>query len=529
MRRRLARHRALPLAFAVAACASPGRVPGPAAPRVPRAISADELRRDLFVFASDSFRGREMGTPDERRAARFLADRLSRLGVEPAGDSGYFQQIPLVRLSLGAGTRFTVTEGGAATTIPLGAQLTPLLTLGEGPLPRLDADGDVVFAGYGITSARLARDDLSPLGDLRGKVVVVVNGAPPGTDSAQRATLEGRPAIAQRVGQLLLRRPAAIVVLLTGKLAEEFAGAAEDIAESMVSPEADRASRDADRPLPMVLLGVAPAGPSPLVPAGWPRDDRARPLTGRRLAARAELVRAPVQGLNVVGLVRGRDPSRNRTYVAFGAHFDHIGVVAPEPAQARPGLDSIANGADDDGSGSVTLLALARAYHEAPTRPRRSVLLVWHGGEEKGLIGSEYFTSHPTVPLDSIVAQINADMIGRNGKDSIYVIGPNAAPNGQSRVLGAIVDSVNAALPAPFTLLRSYDSPTDPEQYYYRSDHYNYAKHGIPIVFFSTGLHADYHKVSDEPQKIDYDKLAHVAGLLFDVGMAVGDREARPR
>ena len=156
------------------------------------------------------------------------------------------------------------------------------------------------------------------------------------------------------------------------------------------------------------------------------------------------------------------------------------------------------------------------------------MLFVWHTAEEAGLLGSEYFTAHPTVPLDSIVAQLNMDMIGRNAPDSLYFVGPMAAPNRQSSVLGAMIDSVNRAQPRPFLINREWDSPTHPEQIYYRSDHYNYAKRGIPVVFFTTGLHRDYHEVSDEPDKIDYDKLARVAMLLFRSGSAVANRPTRP-
>ena len=130
------------------------------------------------------------------------------------------------------------------------------------------------------------------------------------------------------------------------------------------------------------------------------------------------------------------------------------------------------------------------------------------------------------MPLDSVVAQLNADMIGRNAPDSLYVVGPLAAPKGQSRRLGEVVDSVNAALRTPFRINREWDSPTHPEQIYYRSDHFSYARRGIPIVFFTSGLHEDYHRVSDEAAKIDYDKLAHVGALLLEVGRAVGDRTA---
>jgi len=189
--------------------------------------------------------------------------------------------------------------------------------------------------------------------------------------------------------------------------------------------------------------------------------------------------------------------------------------------------DSIANGADDDGSGSVSLLAIARAVRAQPHR--RSLLFVWHTGEEKGLLGSTWFTDHPTVPIDSIVAQLNADMVGRNAPGELYVIGPNAAPGGQSRVLGAILDSVNASESQPFRFNRSYDSPNDPERFYYRSDHYNYARKGIPVLFFTTGLHADYHRVTDSPDKISYVKMALVDGLMMDVGLTVANRTTRPK
>jgi Zn-dependent M28 family amino/carboxypeptidase len=208
--------------------------------------------------------------------------------------------------------------------------------------------------------------------------------------------------------------------------------------------------------------------------------------------------------------------------VAYGAHYDHVGIVAPQNG------DSISNGADDDGSGTVTLLAIARAFAQGP-RPRRSALFVWHIGEEKGLFGSEAFTEKPTVPADSIVAQLNADMIGRNAADSLYIVGPGAAPNGQSAVLGTVVDSVNAAGARPFVFNREWDTTTHPERIYYRSDHFNYAKKGIPIVFFTTGLHDQYHKVTDEAALIDYAKMARIGDLMYRTGMALGNRATRPR
>jgi hypothetical protein len=503
----------------VAGCAAGG--PGPRDPVAVRPMAwrpptEGELRSDLTVFASDSFRGREAGTPDERRAAAFLVAHLAALGVTPGGDSGYYQRVPLVREVLGVGTRLAVITPHGTTVFAPGPELLPLLDLGAGvPPPKRSAEGALVFVGYG------SPEELAQVA-VRGKVVVVVNGAPRGASAAVRTRLESAAAISERVQRILAHQPAGVIVLLTGASAAMYDQMDSERARAL-GPGGPSAQvvPDGERPVPMILLGRVRAG-SLLLPATWPKDEKAQVLQWRRFSGRIDLVRQPVMSYNVVGIVPGHDSAMAREYVAFGAHYDHLGI---QPAEHG---DSIANGADDDGSGSVALLALARAFVQSPP-PRRSVLFVWHTAEEKGLLGSAYFTDHPTVPLDSIVAQVNADMIGRNSPDSLYVVGPVAAPGGQSRALGVVVDSVNATLATPFAFDREWDSPTHPEQIYYRSDHYNYARKGVPIVFFTSGLHADYHRVTDDVGKIDFAKLAHVDLLLFDLGEALADRSARPR
>ncbi len=513
------------VALLAAACSPPAGGPPSPSPVPPGAspITSEALRRDLVIFASDSFRGRETGTPGELRGARFLVERLSdAAGIEPAGDSGFYQLVPLVRRAFGPATRIAVARPGGETRIAIGASALPLLTLGPGaPSPRLRARGDLVFAGYGVSIPELGRDDLTGL-DVAGKAVVIVNGAPAGVDSARRAMLQSQAMIGERIGQLVARGPAAIIIMLTGEFGEEFEENVAQLLTTITPPSPTPEVPDSLRQLPMIILGI-PAPGSPLLPAGWPEDDRPQVLEGRTFDARVDVERQDITGYNVVAVVRGGDPAYNESYVAFGSHLDHIGIQPPVNG------DSIGNGADDDGSGSVTQLAVAKAIAAAPDRPRRSVLFVWHSAEEKGLLGSSWFTAHPTVPLDSIVAQINADMIGRNSPDSLYIVGPEAAPEGQSMVLGTIVDSVNAALATPFAFNREWDSATHPERIYFRSDHYNYAVRGIPVVFFTSGLHDDYHKVSDEVGKIDYDKMARVGALLYDIGIALGNRRTRPR
>ena len=510
------------LMASMTACASPKRAPIPEpAPEPMGDVSAAELRRDLYAFAADSMRGRETGTPDADRAARFLAARVERLGLEPAGDSLYVQRVPLQRESFASTTRIVVSDAGRPTMLTVGVDVVPVVNLGAGvPPAKSRAEGEVVFAGYGMRMKGSRHDDLADL-DLEGKVVVVVNGAPAGTDSATLALMESETAIAERLSLILPRRPAAVIVMLTGRKVT-LASSAPQLMRSVTTRSRQGDIPESERPLPMILLASPHTG-SPLLPARWPEDDKPQVLAGRFFSARVDQERIPFTAFNVVAVVRGSDPLLARTYVAFGAHYDHIGIV---PAVNG---DSIANGADDDGSGTVSLLAIARTMVQAEVRPKRSTLFVWHVGEEKGLLGSAYFVQHSTVPVDSIVAQLNADMIGRNAASLLYTVGPRAAPNQQSRRLGAVVDSVNAAQPTPFTINREWDSATHPEHIYERSDHFNYARMGIPIVFFTTGMHDDYHMPGDEASKIDYEKMARVARLMRDVGLAVGNSPQRPR
>jgi hypothetical protein len=528
----MSRLAALVLIAALACTPSPSPAPTPApapapaprspAPTNPPVIRVDDMRRDLTRFASDEFRGRETGTPEILRAAQFIAERLASLGLEPAGDSGFYARVPMERQGFGPATRIAVSMRGesAPRMVRIGDDVLPLLELSPSlPPPKTRAEADLVFAGYGLSIPALGRNDLAGL-DLGGKAVVIVNGAPANASASQRKELESADQVGTRLQEVLSRRPAAVILLLAGASEELYMQLLPGVVRS-VSLVHDRAEVPEDaRPLPLVLIGRIQTG-SPFLPAGWPTDDRPQALSGRRLSAQLDVQRERFTGYNIAAIARGTDAALNRTYVAFGAHYDHIGVLPTVNG------DSIANGADDDGSGSIAMLDVARAFRERPSR--RSALFVWHVGEEKGLLGSEYFTNHPTVPIDSIVAQINADMIGRNAAELLYVVGPAAAPGGQSRVLGTVLDSVNATLATPFVFNREWDSPTHPERIYERSDHYNYAQKRVPIVFLTSGLHDDYHKVSDDVSRIDFPKLTRVAELIFRTGQAVGNRPTRPR
>jgi hypothetical protein len=238
---------------------------------------------------------------------------------------------------------------------------------------------------------------------------------------------------------------------------------------------------------------------------------------------------------NVIGIVEGSDSRLRNTYVAAGAHYDLVGSIAGAPDHppgiVTPGAidDRIWNGADDDGSGTVALMALARAFAHGP-RPKRSLVFVWHAGEERGLLGSRYFADNPTIPIETVVAQLNIDMIGRNRNDkasegdTVYLVGSDRI----SSELHEISREANRALPRPLTLDYEMNDPADIEQVYYRSDHYSYAAKGIPIIFFTTGLHADYHANTDELSKIEFGKLTRVAHLVYETAARLANLDHPP-
>jgi Zn-dependent M28 family amino/carboxypeptidase len=215
-----------------------------------------------------------------------------------------------------------------------------------------------------------------------------------------------------------------------------------------------------------------------------------------------------------VGILEGSDPALKREYLVFSAHMDHIGVT--------PGLpDSVNNGADDDASGTTGVIELAEAFSRPGARPRRSIIFLTVSGEEKGLWGSHYFSEHPPVPVDRIVADINIDMIGRNWPDTIVAIGKEHSD------LGATLERVNRAHPE--LGMTAIDDQWPEERFYFRSDHYNFARKGIPVLFFFNGVHPDYHQPSDSPDKIDAEKESRILRLLYFLGRQVGDADARPK
>jgi hypothetical protein len=508
-------------------------------------ITPTDLMTRLYIFSDDSMEGRRVGTIGHQRGTAYIEREVRKLGLVPAGDSGgYFQNLPVFERTLAAGQTLSVS----------GATFKPwidYLPRDNGPNVRSLKDTPVVFGGlWGDTSTMISPSAAA------GKFIVIA--IPDGPD--------GKP-------QWQVNRP-----LLT-RYYSDAAGIAiasldamdPQARETLTEPAVDLQSPEVPVPeLPAFLYATRAMSDALL--GGSTRGLTRGKASGKTVTGSLRFTDAPAPARNVVAILPGSDPVLKNEYVAIGAHNDHIGfdhdpvdhdslrafntVVRPggaddaprtptaeEAARIRtiidslrrihpPRRDSIYNGADDDGSGTVSVLEIAESLVNARVKPKRSILFIWHAGEEEGLWGSEYFTDHPTVPRDSIVTELNIDMIGRGRADDVKGGGPGYVQLIGSRrlstELGDLVETVAKTEATPFTFDYQYDANGHPQQYYCRSDHYEYARYGIPIVFFSTGGHRDYHQVTDEAQYIDYDQLARVATLVRDVAVRAANLDHRP-
>jgi hypothetical protein len=501
-------------------------------------ISAIDLMSRLYVFADDSMMGRDDGGPlGATKAANYIERELRRMRVRPAGDNGsYFQDIGY-RTVL-ADARSTIVVDGQALT--LNRDFSPVPRVGARPVR---ASAQVIFGGS-LDSVRLTSSQID------GKIVLLL----PAAGGGRGGRGGGRGGA---MSDALMS--AAVVMVVQG---DSLTGTATP-ARGILPEEADIAAAGPIR------VNVTTAAATRLL--GAPPASAAVGTTGRTARLDLSFAETKVPVRNVVAIVPGTDQRLGATYVALGAHLDHVGftnrpvdhdsvrafnrvmrprgandpVTTPSTEQAariraiRDSLgalhparrDSINNGADDDGSGSVALLEIAEAMMNG-SRPKRSVLFVWHASEEDGLLGSRYFVDHPTVPRDSIVAQLNTDMLGRGRATDHALGGPKylrmIGSRRLSKELGDIVERVNSQSRHGFVLDYTYDAPGHPNNSYCRSDHYNYARYGIPIAYLGTSVQADYHMVSDEPQYIDYPGMARRTQFMRDLALAVGNLDHRP-
>lgn len=517
----------------------PAATAAPFAPAAQRTattvIQTERLRNYLTFIASDALGGRDTPSPGLDAAAEFIAFHLRQWGYKPAGDDGtFFQRIVLQRSRLDRDKCVAkVGEKALAYGTDFFAAFLPGAANGRG-----SASGALVYVGHGWQAKGQGIDPYAGV-DVRGKILLVTGAQPKGLD------LRGARGTDYLTPDLAARRFGAvgIVVLSAGEAdgwrqrsqAREQMGmrggmrpvtpdeAKDGVPMVTLSPEQTAALFEGeDLPLTEVQreIGSGETGKSAAL------------APGKTLAFTVERIVERQTTQNVVAVYPGSDPKLRAEHVALGAHYDHVGTRTGGPE----GGDRIFNGADDDGSGTVAILSIAEAVARGP-KPKRSLLFVWHCGEEKGLWGSDYFVNNPTVPIGSIVTQLNIDMIGRSkkpgdtdrrnaelsGPNSIYVIGSRML----STQLGTLHERVNAAH-RKLGFDYRYDDPKDPNRFYYRSDHYNYARKNIPIIFYFDGVHEDYHRPGDEVSKIDFEKMARITQTVYLTAMALADLPSRP-
>jgi len=462
------------------------------------AIRESDIRRDLFALASDAMRGREAGTIDELRASGWLAEQARAAGLEPAGDDGtYFQWFPLQRTRQSTTSRIAVN--GEVLALWRDVSVSGIL--------EADVDAPIVWLGSGAT-LDTARADVS------GRVAAVelpATGAPrAGAALAARRWVGQAP---QRLAAPLIRRGAVAVIVVASPGADAlFALGAANAERGRYSVDTGTGvaggqrggGQGAQRAVPVLFVRHAHQG-SVAAPAA-------------RLTARLTVDAFTYPSVNVVARVRGTDPLLRDEHVLFSAHQDHDGVRAGVPG------DSVWNGADDNATVAAALLAIGRAFVERPGR--RSALFVWHGAEEKGLNGSRWHAVRPVVPKDRIVAVLNGDMIGRNHPDTAALLG-SIPPHRNSTDLVRMAHAANTHV-SGFAIDSTWDRPTHPEGWYFRSDHLPYARENIPALFFSSNLHPDYHTPRDEPERIDVAKLTRIARWMYGTGWLVANEERRP-
>ena len=512
-------------------------------------ITAADLMTRLYIFADDSMQGREAGTLGNVKGTTYIANEIQKMGLVPAGDNGtYFQTIPFKTRTLAENPTFSVN----GASLMAFTDFVPL-----GPSSLTNSSVQIVYGGaLGDTTHALSAEQ------AKGKLVVFTLGAGANVRRSMRGVSLPDSAVAIAIVALDSVPPRFLAFYKRPRqFLDEGNDGPQQPAEFLLTNSA--AAKLFSAPLDQLTPGTAGA------------------TADINVAYTVEPVPNPAR--NVVGIIPGSDPKLKGEYVAIGAHNDHIGMngrpvdhdslriwnhwVRPEGAddggkRATPEqqadvdkrlaayrakhphserADSIDNGADDDGSGSVSALEIAQKIASMKVKPKRSMLFVWHVGEEKGLLGSQYFTDHPTVPRDSIVAQLNMDMVGRgdaydetgrtkagdpiHGSDRyLQLVGSRRL----STELGNLIETVNKEDHHNLTLDYSIDANGHPANIYCRSDHYSYARYGIPITFFTTGLHSDYHQVTDEPEYIDYAHMARIANFVEDIAVHVADLDHRP-
>ncbi len=477
--------------------AAPAAVAQTSAPlhRAVATITAEDVARRVGIIADDSMLGRDTPSRGLDLTAQYVANQFRQFGLKPGGDQGtWFQRYSIARRRMLLDqSRVILSSSGTVDS----AKFTTDVRYDGGGVPERPLTGPAVLVSGAQTEASAAG------AGVRDRIALYL------------PELRADPAVVQQVLRaLFLSRPTALLVLSDSDSAS--------FAVTLPRRPQERTVVGAPALQPTVLQLRTARISSSLAAAGLDLQGlRGSPTPVVRelpsLKVQVEIKDSVVSARtapNTVGVLQGSDPKLKDEYLVYSAHMDHIGITPGRP-------DSINNGADDDGSGTVGVMELAEAFSRTGARPKRSVIFLTVSGEEKGLWGSDYFTTHPPVPIRQIVADINIDMIGRNWRDTIVAIGKEHSN------LGATLERVDRAHPE--LDMTAIDDRWPAERFYFRSDHYNFARRGVPILFFFNGVHEDYHEVTDSPDKIDSEKESRILKLLFYLGQDIANAPERPK
>ena len=471
--------------------------------KIASGITADDLKDKLTIIAGAPMEGRETATPGQKKAAAFIENYFKELGLEPGTKDGYQMTFSVYQDSV---TSSSFSINGTDYKLNTDYALSSF-SINTG---KWD-DDSIVFAGFGIVDS--ANNDYKGL-DIKNKWVIVAEGKPEDADKAAGEVTYGLRNAASVYSKMFQAKANGAKGLII--VSKDFPKANAMPIKSNMSM---KQSNGKSMPALMVSYNVAAVLLNKPFQSFSDIKSVAPGSNAVSFSFSSSAVTNTLQSSNVIGVLPGTD--KKDEYVFVTGHYDHLGKRG----------DVIYYGADDDGSGTTSVLEIAEAFEKAKQKgynPRRTMVFMTVSGEEKGLWGSEYYTAHPVFPLDKTSVDLNIDMVGRidperkygDSTNYVYTIGEDKL----SSDLLPISDSINNAF-AHLELDRKFNDPKDPNRFYYRSDHYNFAKNGVPVIFYFNGTHADYHQPTDTVDKINFDLMAKRVKLVFYTAWTMANRD----
>jgi len=501
-------------------------------------VNSHDLKMHLQFLASDELQGRETGEPGLQIAARYLAVQAEQLGLQPVDpDRDYLQPYKIAEKSYDR-EKSMITITGADGKVSVSNDPFYILPAPGGD--QMVIEGDVVFAGYGINSEENGYNDFENI-DIEDKIVLFMNRAPlneEGTEARfDNEKWSGMQNFQYKMAYIFSRHPKAVMMVMDPKsgmnsIEDVNPAIAGYLSRSRTLKTEEEESGTTDGNQPGIVLIHRNVADQLLATAGKDLkelqleiDRNLKPesfyLEGTNLKIQLVMKRSDLVVYNVFGMIEGSDPVLKDEVVIYLAHYDHLGT---------DGEGGVFNGADDNGSGTAALLEIADAFMKEKKAPKRSIGILWVSGEEIGLFGSQYFANHPLIPRERIVAAINLDMVGRTRmrEDELSTRSGLTIQAGDSvKILGGLQSKVlmeineQSLKQAGLVGNYKYNNLTDPNRYFFRSDHYSFASKDIPVLAYSTGTHRDYHLVTDVEEAIDYEKYVKVTRLCYIVGYNV--------